>query len=114
MAKTGPLSYQVKVAQNMVWRRHIDQLKNIDMAQKLHQDQEELAQAATTSENAPCDIDDSTQESPSSNLQRPERLNVWPIRGRNVMLEHSASGIVQNLCTRIITKRCLYVVDIQE
>ena len=33
MAKTGPLSYQVKVAQNMVWRRHIDQLKNIDMTQ---------------------------------------------------------------------------------
>ena len=79
MAKTGPLSYQVKVAQNMVWHRHIDQLKNIDMTQNLHQDQEELAQAATTSENAPCDIDDSTQESPSSNLQRPERTTTTEI-----------------------------------
>ena len=51
-AKTGPLSYQVEVAPNTIWRRHCDQLVDADV-------QEVIAPSSGESDNV--------QEAPSEN-----------------------------------------------
>ena len=41
-AHSGPLSYEVKVAPNTVWRRHVDQLRESAVTPKFNKEQHTL------------------------------------------------------------------------
>ena len=62
--RNGPLPYLIKVSGGQLWRRHIDQLR---------------------------EIDDTPSEHPSEELQEPQDTTEWTIIRRSTQVDHADS-----------------------
>ena len=68
-ARTGPVSYQVKIAPNLIWRRHIDQLLASNIRTDTADSKEAPELSATTYESDT--EDEATQVQPDQRNDNP-------------------------------------------
>ena len=100
-AKTGPLSYEIKVGPDRIWRRHIDQLRASSV--KLNEPSDDTTdierEEIDTAEPRP-DREDTDQNTPAEDLVpepdiNPERTAPEVQQGEQAVLQQDLDIVIQ-------------------